>query len=212
MNKLIFFTKTPKQGQVKTRLIPAVGATGAVEIHKELAQFTINRIKPSENWLNCRFEISFSGDDKALMVDWLGKEYCYSKQDGCDLGEKMSNAFKSAFNEGYRKVVIIGTDCPEISKNDLKQAFDFLEYADLVLGPAYDGGYYCIGLKSNQSEIFKGIDWGSHLVFDQTIKAAEILQLKTQMLPMHHDIDRPEDLALWKEIKNQNNQKLKEYL
>jgi rSAM/selenodomain-associated transferase 1 len=106
----------------------------------------------------------------------------------------VSRAFASHFADGARSVVLIGTDCPDISLNHLRAAFRYLENHDLVLGPAFDGGYYLIGLSANRPELFEGIGWGESSVLEKTITTAESAGLRTALLDPLRDIDRPEDL------------------
>lgn len=189
--RLLVFTRYPEAGSVKTRLIPALGERGAAEIHKKMTEDTVKTAS-----LFCgEVEVHFSGGNQKLMQDWLGNRLGYRKQKGSCLGEKLGNSFHEAFNEGLRKVVVIGSDCPELNVGHLDDAFSLLDKTDLVLGPALDGGYYLIGLRKYQPELFNNIDWGSRFVFQQTMKIAERLGLKTAKLEKLADIDLPEDLA-----------------
>jgi uncharacterized protein len=109
----------------------------------------------------------------------------------------MRLAFQSAFGTGSKRVVTIGIDCPELDAATLAQAFLALQEHDLVLGPATDGGYYLIGLRSLIPELFSGIDWGTDQVFRQTIAVAEAKGLAIATLTPLTDVDRPEDLPIW---------------
>ncbi len=111
----------------------------------------------------------------------------------------MNRAFLDSFRAGLAKVVIVGTDCPGLSRGMVHEAFLALEENDLVLGPAKDGGYYLIGLRRLAEELFKGIPWGKEKVLSLTLRAAQTLALKTFLLGPLGDVDRPEDLYLWEE-------------
>ncbi len=131
------------------------------------------------------------------MKNWLGNQYNYLKQSSGDLGERLNDAFKSAFNAGMEKVLIIGTDCPDITPAILEQGFEGLDHHDLVLGPAMDGGYYLIGQQRLIPELLEGISWGTETVLGETKDIAAKLHLKTAFLPELADVDRPEDLKVW---------------
>ncbi len=111
----------------------------------------------------------------------------------------MGCAFETAFNSGSHHVIGIGTDVPTLSTSLLHQADNNLEDHDLVLGPAADGGYYLIGLKVFQPELFTHIDWGTEHVLRQTLQIAAKLELRIATLPRLNDIDRPEDLHFIKD-------------
>lgn len=103
----------------------------------------------------------------------------------------MYNAFLATYPS---RTVLIGSDCPEITVEIILQAFQALENYDAVIGPSTDGGYYLIGLCHPRAELFQGIDWGTEVVFHQTIKKMQALQLSCHILPALRDIDVPEDL------------------
>jgi len=106
----------------------------------------------------------------------------------------MNAAFAAAFDDGHDSAVIVGSDCPDLSESIASTAFRKLAEADVVLGPAADGGYYLIGLKAPRPVLFEGIVWGSGSVFDSTVGVASEHGLSVATLPMLRDVDRPEDL------------------
>jgi len=200
---LIVFTRYPEVGKTKTRLIPALGAEGAAALQRQMTEFTLKQVESlvqrQQDSLNppLSVEIRFAGGDRTLMQDWLGSRWSYQPQALGDLGERMRQAFQSAFEAGSKRVVTIGIDCPELDAATLAQAFQALQKHDLVLGPATDGGYYLIGLRSLVPELFSGIDWGTDQVFRQTMTIAEAKKLAIATLTPLTDVDRPEDLAIW---------------
>lgn len=105
------------------------------------------------------------------MQAQFGTDHRYAEQLGPCLGSRLTHATQRAFDNGARRVVVIGTDCAELTVADLTAAFDKLRAHDVVLGPALDGGYYLIGLGRSQPPLFQNIDWGSERVLQQT-KAA----------------------------------------
>lgn len=201
-NHLIVFTRYPEVGKTKTRLIPALGAAGAATLQRQMTEFTLKQAEKlaqqKQDGLNSlSVEIRFAGGDRSLMQDWLGSSWSYQPQATGDLGERMQLAFQSAFEMGSQRVVTIGIDCPELDSATLAQAFQALQNHDLVLGPATDGGYYLIGLRSLIPKLFNGIDWGTNQVFRQTMAIAEGEGLAIATLAPLTDVDRPEDLPIW---------------
>ena len=115
----------------------------------------------------------------------------------------MFSAFADSLGQGRRRVVLIGSDCPEITAPVLSSAFSLLTAHDLVLGPARDGGYYLIGLTAPYPELFQDMPWGTDAVLAQTQIRAARLGLRTALLEPLTDIDRPEDLPVWENITRQ---------
>lgn len=206
--RLILFTRYPQPGQAKTRLIPALGAAGAADLHRQMVEQTLAQVRRLQVNLQVSLqaepeplsvEIWFAGTaaEASQMQDWLGDTWCYRVQQGEDLGERLQAANRAAFSAGMQQVITIGTDCPDLTAEILQQAFRLLDQQDLVLGPAQDGGYYLIGLRSYQPELFGQISWSSELVLRQTAEIAANLKLAIGYLEMLADVDRPEDLAIW---------------
>ncbi|MEA5511470.1 TIGR04282 family arsenosugar biosynthesis glycosyltransferase [Crocosphaera sp. UHCC 0190] len=196
---LIIFTRYPEPGKTKTRLIPVLGAEGAANLQKQLTEHTVKQAKKLLN--NLAISIYYTGKNKELMQAWLGDNLSYYSQARGDLGNRMNMAFIESFKLGFSKAVIIGIDCPDLNINILKNAFNYLENHDLVLGEAADGGYYLIGLKRVIPELFREILWGTSEVLSMTTNIADGLNLSYYLLPVLSDIDRPEDLYIWEKYK-----------
>ncbi len=193
-DQLTIFTRYPKPGHTKTRMISALGEKGAAELQKELTEKTIHKIDLLARASTVEPVICFEGGDLASMQNWLGPDRIYQKQAHGNLGKKLIKAFDDAFSAGAQRVVTIGCDCPGLSREHIGRAFDALYLKDLVLGPATDGGYYLIGLKYPVNALFKDIPWGTGKVFDLTASLAQQLGLSMEILEELHDVDRPEDL------------------
>lgn len=196
-NYLIVFTRYPEVGTTKTRIIPVIGAKKAASLQQKMTEHTIDTVKLLSNQFPVKIMVFYTGGDLNLMKNWLGNQYNYVNQGSGDLGERLKIAFQRVFEQTTGKVLIIGTDCPDITSTILKQGFDALKDHDLVLGPATDGGYYLIGIKSLIPELFQGISWGTETVLAETVKIGIQLGLNTAFLPELADIDRPEDLPVW---------------
>jgi len=262
-NHLLIFGRYPIPGRTKTRLIPALGALGAAELHRRLTEETVatarryaldqarRRYSSDQNGgelrkdsRSCRWRsfteeplsISFyyDGGTEAQFENWLGASVDYKnggadlqsnrvdfhRQTDGDLGQKMRAAIASSFRRGADKVVLVGTDLPDLTSTHLMDAFNALNSHDLVLGPSMDGGYWLVGLRrggmrinnaeldctrgssvsdlienrSTESDIFDGIDWSTERVFSQTLTAACRLGLKVAQLDLLNDLDTPDDL------------------
>ncbi len=192
---LIIFTRYPEPGKTKTRLIPALGAEGAATLQRQMTEHTLAQVKELQAKRLVSVEVYFVGGNQQLMQSWLGTSVIYRQQGDGDLGRRMAIAFQTALEAGKQRVVVIGTDCPDLKAEVMVKAFHALEQHDLVLGPAQDGGYYLIGLCRLIPELFTGISWSTAEVLQQTMSIAQRLELAVAYLPMLSDVDRPEDLV-----------------
>jgi rSAM/selenodomain-associated transferase 2/rSAM/selenodomain-associated transferase 1 len=173
-----------------------------------MTEHTLDSVRPlAEEGIVVR--ILFDGGEAEEMTQWLGEELDLAPQAEGDLGDRMNNAFTGSFQEGFEKVVVIGTDCPSLDSKDVKEAFDLLEENTLVLGPATDGGYYLIGIRSEAPGwlyelVFENIPWGTNQVFNATVNALAETGLDMGLLDEKADVDEPEDLVHWeKELSTQ---------
>jgi uncharacterized protein len=196
--KLIIMLKYPRLGAVKTRLVPALGERRAYALYKSLAQHALGEAKQLCGVGEISVEVSIAdGPDDAGVREWLGSGLDVRRQGEGDLGQRMGRAVRDAFAEGASSVVLMGADCPELTAERLAAAFDVLEGTDVVLGPAADGGYYLIGMRRLLPEVFRGIQWGSERVLEQTLHAARAAGIEWRLLDTLSDVDRPEDLPVW---------------
>ena len=198
--RLIIFTRYPEPGKTKTRLIPALGAERAAILQRRMTEHTLAQAQLLQANSAIALEVRFTGGNGSLMRSWLGPDLAYRSQGGGDLGQRMAQAFQSAFRAGMQRVVIVGIDCPDLDPVILGKAFQELQQHDLVLGPATDGGYYLIGLRRFVPQLFQDITWSSDRVWQQTIAIAQQHNLSVGSLPPLEDIDRPEDLAIWERV------------
>ena len=201
-DQLIIFTRYPEAGTTKTRMIPALGPEGAADLQRRM---TAHVMEAASAWGRARrvvLEVRFEGGSEERMRTWLGGDHHYRRQGEGDIGVRMHRALAEAFGRGAARSVLIGSDIPGITTDLLKRAFDRLDSADIVLGPAVDGGYYLIGLcrpawGRGAEGLFHNIAWGGEEVLAATRERIETLGLKAVLLETLADIDRPEDLALW---------------
>jgi rSAM/selenodomain-associated transferase 1 len=190
--KLIIFSRFPEAGIAKTRLIPILGPEGAASLQQRLTERTVGLTRRLAAARAVELELCHSGGRADAMREWLGDDLPLRDQGPGNLGEKMARALARA--EKYRRLVLIGSDCPDLSLEILTAAFNALAAYDLVLGPALDGGYYLIGLSRPAPELFRNQPWGRSELLAATLATAASLGLTYHLLQELADVDRPEDL------------------
>ncbi|MEW6145958.1 MAG: TIGR04282 family arsenosugar biosynthesis glycosyltransferase [Thermodesulfobacteriota bacterium] len=192
-NILIVFVKYPEPGLVKTRIARDLGAQRAAEMYARMAKSVIENVSASDSYGTV---IYFDPPHREKDVrGWLGTENAsYEPQSGGELGERMSDAFERVFSKGAEKAVLIGTDVPDISGDTVTAAFSLLEETDVVTGPAADGGYYLLGLKSIEPSLFSDIEWGTSLVLNQTLNRINEKNLSHKTLDTLKDVDTINDV------------------
>jgi rSAM/selenodomain-associated transferase 1 len=185
-NLLLIFIRNPEPGKVKKRLAASIGDEPALEIYKFLLRHTheITKDLPADK------EVYYS--EKIEKEDLWDESFSKKLQQGEDLGEKMKNAFQNGFESGYRNIIIIGSDLYDLENMDLQKAFNTLEISDYVIGPAIDGGYYLLGMKSLNLKLFKNKSWSTASVFKDTIK--DLNSENITILEKRNDIDVFEDI------------------
>ena len=186
-NLLIIFTRNPVLGKVKTRLAKTVGDKTALDIYT----FLLKKTKEITLDSPCDKVVYYS--EKIIKNDiWNCNSFSKEVQFGEDLGAKMKNSFYDAFENNYRKVVLIGSDIYDLESYHINEAFKKLDTNDVVIGPALDGGYYLIGLKKMHPKIFDNKKWGSSTVRKDTLKNLE--KVDVHLLPILNDVDVIEDI------------------
>jgi rSAM/selenodomain-associated transferase 1 len=195
---LIQFAKAPVPGEVKTRMMPALSALQACELHQELLLWTCRqlcaaRVGTVELWV--------SGDpDHSVFRQCVRHGVArIQQQAGADLGERMAGAMADGLAR-YEQVILVGSDCPSIDRRYLQLAAAALAAHSVVLGPADDGGYVLIGANEVKPELFRGIAWGKSGVFAETVALLERHRVNWTALDFLPDIDRPGDLPIWRAL------------
>lgn len=192
---LLIFTKNLVYGEVKTRLADTAGKEVAFNIYKQLLQHTKEITTPV-----LVDKIIFYSNKVEAEDLWDNNIYSKQLQVGNNLGERMNNAFEYAFAKGYKQVLIIGTDCAEITSSIIDQAFAQLNYYDVVIGATEDGGYYLLGMQKFHHLLFNNIKWSTETVFNDTIAVCDQLKLSYYLLPKLNDIDTESDLIKSKSV------------
>lgn len=192
-NCIVLFVKSPVAGKVKSRLAEDIGEDAAVGLYRCFVEDLLTMIENLDGALRFFFHPPDAGPQ---IQRWLGDQHSYRQQRGADLGEKMKNAFTGAFDEGFSKVVTIGSDIPDLPEEFLKRSFAELDSFDAVIGPSSDGGYYLIGFSRDSflAEAFDDIAWSTSTVCDQTLAKLKSKGLTVHLLPQWHDVDTLADL------------------
>lgn len=184
---LIIFTRNPELGKVKTRLAKSVGDESALKIYEFLLKHTVEITEK----LNVDKYVFYSENIHRDDI-WNPDIFRKKMQNGTDLGERMKNAFSELFGMGYEKVIIVGSDIYELQQKDIENAYEALQTSPFVIGPAKDGGYYLLGMKELNSEIFQNKNWGTNSVLEDTLN--DLKNKKYILLEEMNDVDYFEDI------------------
>lgn len=186
-NLLLIFTRNPELGKCKTRLAVTVGNENALAIYQFLLGHTVAITKET----NAAKQVWYSEEIWANDI-WANTIYEKRLQVGHHLGERMANAFQSAFASGYERVIIIGSDMYDLNRSDIENAFTMLNETDFVIGPATDGGYYLLGMKTFKPELFEHKNWGSDTVLEMTLN--DLKNENIHLLDARNDVDVYDDI------------------
>lgn len=192
---LIIFARNPVPGKVKTRLAATMGHDKALSIYQLLLEHTVQITQQ----LPCDRYVFYA--DSILKNDiWSDDLYLKKNQEGKDLGQRMLHAFDTLFQQGYQKIIIIGTDCFELSFSILLDAFTALDEKEVVIGPSEDGGYYLLGMRQFFPFLFEEKAWSTDSVYSSTVQQLAIQNIRYEILPILNDIDTEDD---WKQYLQQ---------
>lgn len=188
-SQLIVFLKAPRPGQVKTRLASTLGYAAAVNIYRRLVEHVLHRIGSFPEVTLC-FAPDDGGDE---CRQWQRPSWRLLPQGEGHLGRRLERAFADAFAGGARRVVVIGSDCPELTSEDIERAWSRLARHDVVLGPARDGGYWLMGLRAPCPALFRGIPWSTARVLAATLARCRRAGLRVELLQELSDVDTEAD-------------------
>ena len=192
---VIVFARAPELGSVKTRLAAELGAERALSIYSGLAERVIAAVRRTDSY---DVTVAYTPPRaEALMRRWLEPSVRLRPQSEGDLGERMASAVADALGAGAGRVVVIGTDSPEVTAEVVEEAFARLDTADVVLGPASDGGYYLIGMSRLHRALFERIPWSSADTLRSTVERAREHGLTVALLRELRDIDTAGDWRAW---------------
>lgn len=185
------FAKYWEPGKAKTRLAASLGREQAAEVARHLYDCSLARFAG----LGDRQVIAFTPPER--RPDFEAHPHGYwdlMEQSGGSLGERMSHFFDEHFSRGFQKVVLIGSDSPDLPLSYLQQAFDALDQVPVVLGPSDDGGYYLVGAASKTPPIFHDVPWSTPAVWQKTLARLEQSKIPMVALPSWADVDDLESL------------------
>jgi len=191
---LIIFLRFPEWGKVKTRLAETVGPDKALLIYKELSELTLRFAFGLSIPVYLFYENALPAEIERISA------FHYVRQTEGNLGDKIIHALKYV-RERHQKIIIIGSDCPDLMPSDIINAIDHLDQVDIVIGPSEDGGYYLLGCREVFPEIFESISWSTSSVLQETVAKVERKGLSYSLLRMLADIDTEDD---WFRYKSQS--------
>ena len=180
--RIVIFAKRPVAGQVKTRLIPALGADGAARLAAEMLDRTVEEARATA------LDVELWGDPDP--AGWFSGDVALSPQGEGNLGERLARA------AAHPPLLIIGTDCPDLDRYRLRAAADSLGAHDAVIHPAADGGYVLLGLSRFHPSIFTGIAWSTATVCAETLARLDALGWSVDVRETLRDVDEPAVLGL----------------
>jgi len=195
---LLLLAKVPEKGKVKTRLEESFTQDQALAIYEAMLRDVLDLAVRLQNQFG-EVSVYWASSSAEMVPEKLVASYptlSHYPQRGEDLGIRMYHAMEESFLRGNKKVILMGCDSPTLPASFLLQAAEELDTATVVLGPSEDGGYYLIGASSLVKQAFEGIPWGSSEVLARSLELMKGLGLRTALLPVWYDIDRPEDLEL----------------
>ena len=186
--RILVFAKVPVAGAVKTRLEPRIGSVNAARLHAAFLEDVVASARQVAEVV-----LYHDPGEPGPVLASLGIEL--KPQQGSHLGERMANAIGAEIRAGVEKVLVLGSDSPDLPRSRLLAAVAALEGAPVVIGPAVDGGYYLVGVRGLPPEaLFRDIPFGGREVLAATLAAVRAASLDVALLEPWYDIDRPEDL------------------
>lgn len=187
---VILFTRVPKPGLTKTRLLPVLSPDQCASLHwaflKDLADLYRE--------LDAHLFIAYAPDPDWEWLKSVFPNAGYFPQKGNDLGERMYRVIRKVLDLGYESVILTGADLPMMTAKHIDSGFAALETNDIAIGPTSDGGYYLIGMKKPCREVFRVEGYGEASVFENTVMAAKNAGLSVGLALPCDDVDTPEDL------------------
>lgn len=189
-NAVICFTRVPKPGQTKTRLMPHLTGEKCAGLHWAFLR-DLSNIYAS---LDADLLVAHTPDPDWAQLKAVFPTARFFPQEGADLGAKMNHALNLALSMGYEKCVLTGSDLPLMTAIHLKSGFDALDQADVTLGPTSDGGYYLVGVKEESPFLFENQTYGYGNVFENTLATVHAAGKSFCPALPCDDVDTPEDL------------------
>lgn len=188
---VLVFAKAPVEGRVKTRLARSIGERRATRLYRKVGRRVVDQLRGGPYRIVVCHDPPDAGDEVRSWLESADLEL--RPQRGAGLGERMREAFEWALARAPR-VCVVGTDAPGVGRGIVEEALSSLDDADVVLGPATDGGYYLLALSEPRPELFRDVEWSTPSVLDRTLERAEELGLTVRLLDERTDLDTVDDL------------------
>ncbi len=189
---LIIFSRLPIGHETKTRLAPILNETQRSELHLAMWRDIFSE---ALKLIYTNIYLCWTGSgDIADYQKYIPSSFILMKQEGNNLGERMKNALRDIFADGYKRAVIIGADIPSVRAENILRAFDSLNDSDAVIGLSSDGGYWLIGMRKYIPEVFSLSSWGNSSVLNETVKTLSRQGVSYCKAETLDDIDTPEDI------------------
>jgi uncharacterized protein len=190
---VLVFVRAPERGRVKTRLAADIGDGAALAVYERLGRHTVDVARALGSAVRVRICHTPDGAGDAV-AEWLGDGVEYRGQGEGGLGARMDRAFADAFAGGADRVLIVGSDLPDLTPALLRDAIARLDAHPAVLGPARDGGYYLLGLRQPTPDLFRDVPWSTAQVLSVTLERFAAAGIEPAMLPKLVDVDTADDL------------------
>jgi rSAM/selenodomain-associated transferase 1 len=191
---LVIVGKAPKAGRTKTRLSPPLSPTEAAELYRGFLQDTA-AMAVRLGWERVTLIHPAESGASGALGSLLPQSITLQSQTGVGLGAALADAFRTHLAEGFRRVVLVGSDNPTLPAEIVVRAAEALSKCDLAIGPSADGGYYLIGMSRPHLGVFERITWSTSVVLGETLERARELGLSVEVLPEWYDVDTADDLA-----------------
>lgn len=196
---VICFTRVPRPGRTKTRLLPILTPMQCEGLHTAF----LKDLSAVYEAVDADLFVAYAPDpEHELLQRIFPKAKAFFPQVGVDLGERMLHAIQTVLSFGYDACCLTGSDLPLLTADHLRSGFCALERADVTLGPTSDGGYYLVGMKKSCPEVFANQLYGGSTVWENTFAAIKYAGYTVESALACDDVDTPEDLQqLWKRLK-----------
>lgn len=191
--RILLFLKAPVKGMVKTRLALTLGEDNALCLYRAFVLDILDKIKSFKNLI-----LYFTPPEhEPALRELVGRDLPGCLQKGVDLGEKMARAFEEQFGQGAQKVLLMGTDVPDIPVGIIEKAVSALEDHPAVIAPSQDGGYFLIGFTNRgySRKVFEQIPWSTPQVCEKTLEIMRENRIECHVLPSWADVDTGEDFS-----------------
>ncbi len=192
----ILFVKEPRPGAVKTRLTPPLTPQQAANLYKAFVVDTAATVGESAaNLKVVAYTPDAAGDSISRLVENPDDFQFWPQEEG-NLGERMNAALRKSFEVGCDRAVILGSDTPSLPPSLIDEGLELLKKTDVVIGPSTDGGYYLVGQRAGEAQLFNGIQWSTGRVLEQSLKRLGSSSLS--LLDPWYDVDTAEEAAFLK--------------